>query len=96
MKYTQGKLIPCFGFYDGQCTGFHIASDKWGSAYPLLSCSTKAIREGKITAEEMQANGYLFAAAPDMLKALKDVHPHIADDRLRTEIGKVIMEAEGN
>ena len=31
----------------------------------------------------------------ELLKALKDAHPHIADDALRTQIGNLIAKAEG-
>ncbi len=31
----------------------------------------------------------------ELLKALKDAHPHIADDALRTKIGNLIAKVEG-
>lgn len=44
---------------------------------------------------EYKYNARLIEAAPKMLEALKDIHPHIADDNLRAEIGNIIMKAEG-
>jgi len=41
------------------------------------------------------ANARLIAAAPEILTALKDAHPHIADDALRTRIGNLIAKAIG-
>lgn len=37
----------------------------------------------------------LIAVAPELLEALKDAHPHVADDSLRARIGNLIAKAEG-
>ena len=47
-----------------------------------------------ISEEESLRNFRLGLAAPEMLEALKDAHSHIADDKLRTRIGKLIIKAE--
>ena len=41
------------------------------------------------------ADWHLIALSPEMLDALKDAHPHIADDALRARIGNLIAKAEG-
>ncbi len=42
-----------------------------------------------------EANAMLIAAAPELLEALKDAYPHVADDVLRDRIGAVIAKATG-
>lgn len=37
----------------------------------------------------------LIAAAPEMLNALKDVHPFLPDSLMRTYIGNLIVKASG-
>ena len=37
----------------------------------------------------------LIAAAPELLEALKDAYPYIADDALRQRIGALIAKTEG-
>lgn len=44
---------------------------------------------------EREANKLLAAALPELLEALKDAHPHIADDALRARIGNLIVKATG-
>jgi hypothetical protein len=44
---------------------------------------------------EWKANARLIAAAPEMLEALKDAYPHIANDALRERVGNLIADATG-
>lgn len=37
----------------------------------------------------------LISTAPDMLNALKDVHPFLVESKMRTYIGNLIAKAEG-
>jgi hypothetical protein len=41
------------------------------------------------------ANARLIAKAPEMLEALKDAYPYIADDALRERVGNLIADATG-
>jgi hypothetical protein len=41
------------------------------------------------------ANARLIAAAPEMLEALKDAYPYIADNALRERVGNLIANATG-
>ena len=41
------------------------------------------------------ADAVLIAASPELLDALKDAYPHIADDALRQRIGALIAKTEG-
>ena len=41
------------------------------------------------------ADARLIAAAPDLLEALKDAYPYIADDALRERVGNLIADATG-
>jgi hypothetical protein len=45
--------------------------------------------------EIAQANARLIAKAPEMLEALKDAYPYIADDALRERVGNLIADATG-
>ena len=45
--------------------------------------------------DRAKADAVLIAAAPDLLDALKDAYPHIADDALRQRIGALIAKTEG-
>ena len=42
-----------------------------------------------------EANARLIAKAPEMLEALKDAYPYIADDALRERVGNLIAKATG-
>ncbi len=55
-----------------------------------VAAAQRAAEEAKHAAD-MRIRGL----AHEMLLALKDAHPHIADDNLRTRIGNLIAKAEG-
>lgn len=54
------------------------------------AAAQRAAEEAKHAADQRIRN-----AAPEMLAALKDVHPHISDDALRTRVGNLIVKVTG-
>ena len=67
-----------------------VHTDKSKGAITRALCRVQS-RDSWI--EESEANAELIAAAPAMLEALKDAHPHISNDALRKRIGRIIIEA---
>ena len=53
----------------------------------------RVFKEG--TREQFEANSCVLVTAPEMLAALMDAHPHIADDALRARVGNLIAKATG-
>lgn len=53
------------------------------------------ISDVALLANKVEANARLIAAAPEMLEALKDAYPFVADDTIRIHVGTIIAKAEG-
>ena len=64
-----------------------------GSGVMLAECSDRWFV--KVNSDEAKANARLIAKAPEMLEALKDAYPYIADDALRERLGNLIADATG-
>ncbi len=50
---------------------------------------------GEIVDCRNRADSRLIAKSPEMLEALKDAYPYIADDALRERVGNLIADATG-
>ena len=50
---------------------------------------------GEIVDCRNRADARLIAKSPEMLEALKDAYPYIADDALRERVGNLIADATG-
>jgi len=50
---------------------------------------------GEIVDCRNRADARLIAKSPEMLEALKDVYPYIANDALRERVGNLIADATG-
>lgn len=73
-KHTEGPWSPCFITMDRKVIGFHISGHPYGSTRPI--CETS-----KDCAPEMEANGRLIAAAPELFAACDpEILEAIADE----------------
>ena len=70
-----------------------LMAKELGSGVMLAECSDRWFV--KVNSDEAKANARLIAKAPEMLEALKDVYPHIANDALRERVGNLIAKATG-
>lgn len=68
-KFTPGPWTICWATYDGRRVQFEITASPYGSIRPLAQTRWKtdwSLVEG----EELEANGHLIAAAPELYRAL--------------------------
>lgn len=68
-QHTKGPWIVNNTIFDGAICRWHIASHKYGSAYPIC----EHVFEGKPSSEEQIANARLIAAAPDLFDAISNL-----------------------
>lgn len=68
--FTPGPWTACFATYDGKPIGFHITASPHGSTMPLAECRWPINDVALPRSSEIEANGRLIAAAPDMYEAL--------------------------
>jgi hypothetical protein len=78
-RHTPGPFTPCFETFDGDAVGFHITEHVAGSCRPIASFRQKlgAMHAYPLSSGEIAANGNLFAAAPELLEALKTTEGNI-------------------
>jgi hypothetical protein len=74
---------------------FHVYGEFKKSKNAFITAAYWSNPEYGASREEAAANARLIAVAPELLESLKDAHPHIADDALRTRIGNLIAKTEG-
>lgn len=87
-KHTQGKWsITKFGYDDNLIFKFQIGTPEKTVAYAYSNTGDRT--------EEQEANANFIALAPELLEALKDAYPLVADDAKRRKIGELIAKAEG-
>jgi hypothetical protein len=71
---------------------FEIRDENSSGGYAPIA---KVKGDKRSTIEQAAANARLIAAAPDLLEALKDAYPYIADNALRERVGNLIADATG-
>lgn len=74
-KWTPGPYTVCWMKTATEKLGFHITAAPHGSLHPLAECRFPAAE----IAGQVEANGNLFASAPDLYEALKKAMPFIDD-----------------
>lgn len=67
-KHTPGPWNANWTRISGQAIGFHIADSKHGSLRPICEAYDNT---GAMSADEIEANARLIAAAPELLEALR-------------------------
>ena len=68
-KFTKGPWNVNLMIFEDEVIDFHITDEKNGSLNAICCADEK--HGTKRTDEELHANAYLIAAAPDLLEALK-------------------------
>jgi hypothetical protein len=69
-KFTKGPWSICWATYDGRRVQFEITAAPYGSIRPLAQTRWKT-DWSEVEGEELEANGHLIAAAPELYEALK-------------------------
>lgn len=82
--HTNGPWVVCFETFCGVKRAFHIAGKPHGSSRPIAAFSNDDWRGVDIVPEELEANGRLLAAAPEMLGTLERILAYF-DDRSEGE-----------
>lgn len=65
--FTPGPWTLCRLHMDGRTASFHVTAAPHGSLDPVVESNPKTFRDSA----ELEGNGRLIAAAPDMLAALE-------------------------
>jgi hypothetical protein len=74
-KFTKGLYTACFQSYYGEVTGFHITAQPHGGTRPLVRIDDAWDKGARTFADgELEANGYLFAAAAMQEEALTRIY----------------------
>lgn len=83
--HSRGPWTPCFETFCGVKRAFHIAGKPHGSSRPIAAWSVDDWRDVKeVDESEIEANGRLIAAAPEMLAAIERALAYF-DDRSDAE-----------